>query len=133
MFIGSQDDPDLIARILQKYPDIDIVLDDGSHQMHHMIATFELLYERVRQNAVYIVEDTHTCYWPDYGGSLGGPSTFIEFAKKKIDEINAFHTMGALEATKFTRTTDCISFYDSVVVFEKRRQGMRRAIITQPA
>ncbi len=132
IFIGSQDDPNLIENIFRKYPDIDIVLDDGSHMMHHMIKSFDLLYHRISNNGVYIVEDTHTCYWKNYGGGLGKIGTFIEFVKHKLDEINAVHTKGQMPVTNFTRTTDFIACYDSVVVFEKREQGKRQAPITEP-
>ena len=43
IFIGSQDDQALIEHVLQKYPCPNIVLDDGSHYMPHMIRSFELL------------------------------------------------------------------------------------------
>jgi hypothetical protein len=131
IFIGSQDDPATIDAIFSKHPKIDIVLDDGSHMMHHMISSFELMYDRIRWNGVYIVEDTHTCYWKEYGGGLGREGSFMEFAKQKLDEINAVHTRGVLPITEFTRSTDHVSFYDSVVVFERRRQGQRQAPITQ--
>ncbi len=131
VFIGSQDDPAVIDAIFSKYPRIDIVLDDGSHMMQHMISSFDLIYNRIHQNGVYIVEDTHTCYWKEYGGGVGRKGSFMEFAKQKIDEINAVHTKGVLPVTEFTRSTDHISFYDSVVVFERRRQGQRQAPITQ--
>ncbi|WP_255140925.1 class I SAM-dependent methyltransferase [Synechococcus sp. Lug-A] len=132
IFIGSQDDPAVIERILSRYPRIDIVLDDGSHRMSHMVSSFELLYERIHPRGVYMVEDTHTCYWDEYEGGIGRSGSFIEFAKGKIDEINAVHARGALPISSFTRTTDCISIYDSVVVFEKQPQGTRQAPITEP-
>jgi hypothetical protein len=132
VFIGSQDDPDLMNEIFKKYPQIDIVLDDGSHMMKHMIATFELLYDRVNPNGVYLVEDTHTCYWPEYQGGLNQPGTFMEFAKTKIDEINAVHTRGALLISNFTRSTEYIACYDSIVVFERKPQGKRQSLITEP-
>ena len=131
VFIGSQDDPDLISLIFQKYPRVDIVLDDGSHIMHHMIASFETMYNRVHADGVYIVEDTHTCYWDQYGGGLRREGSFMEFVKHKLDEINAVHTGQALAVSDFTRSTDCIACYDSIVVFERRRQGARAAPITQ--
>lgn len=131
VFIGSQDDPGTIDAIFSKYPNIDIVLDDGSHMMKHMISSFELIYDRIQSNGVYVVEDTHTCYWKEYGGGLGRKGSFMEFAKQKLDEINAVHTRGALPITEFTRSTDYIAFYDSVVVFERRRQGHRQANITK--
>lgn len=132
IFIGSQDDPVVIEQVLSRYPRIDIVLDDGSHRMSHMVSSFQLLYERIHARGVYMVEDTHTCYWDEYEGGIGRQGSFIEFAKVKIDEINAVHTRGAVPISSFTRITDCISIYDSVVVFEKRPQGTRQAPITEP-
>lgn len=131
VFVGSQDDPAIIESIFSKYPKVDVVIDDGSHVMQHMITSFELMYHRVQSNGVYIVEDTHTCYWPEYGGGLQRQGSFMEFVKGKLDEINAVHTRGALPVSDFTRSTDCIASYDSVVVFERRRQGIRQAPITQ--
>jgi hypothetical protein len=131
VFIGSQDDPALIDAIFAKYPHVDLVLDDGSHMMRHMIATFELMYDRVQPKGVYMVEDTHTCYWSEYGGGLRREGSFMEFAKQKFDEINAVHSRGAVPVTNFTRSTACVACYDSVVVFERRPQGQRQAPITQ--
>jgi len=132
IFIGSQVDPEIIRQIINKYPRIDIVLDDGSHINDHMISSFELLYEHIHPKGVYMVEDTHTCYWDEYGGGLRRSGSFIEYAKNKIDELNAVHARNALPISSFTRTTDCIAIYDSVVVFEKRPQGARQAPITEP-
>lgn len=130
IFIGSQNDPELIKQIFKKYPWVDIVLDDGSHMMHDMIASFELLYERIQPKGVYMVEDTHTCYWSEYGGGLREIGSFMEYSKGKLDELNAFHSRGVLPVSMFTKSTDHIAFYDSVVVFERRPQGMRQALIT---
>jgi hypothetical protein len=131
IFIGSQDDPALIEQIFSKYPKVDIVLDDGSHMMDHMVDSFELMYERLHSHGIYMVEDTHTCYWPKYQGGLGQQGSFIEFTKSRIDELNAVHTRGALPVSAFTRSTDCIACYDSIVVFERRPQGKRQAPATQ--
>lgn len=131
VFIGSQDDPALIGRVLAKHPSIDIVLDDGSHVMNHMISTFNMLYPRVSENGVYMVEDVHTSYLPDYGGGLKRSGSFMEFVKDKLDEINANWCGDQLPISDFTRSTDSISVYDSIVVFEKRRQGRRQAPMTE--
>ena len=102
IFIGSQDDPALIDRILEAHPRIDIVLDDGSHLMPHMIATFQLLYQRMHPRGVYLVEDTHTCYWPEFGAGVRAPGSFMEFVKDRLDDLNAMHTRGALPVSPFT-------------------------------
>jgi len=132
IFIGSQDDPKLMNEILRKYSNISIVLDDGSHIMRHMNASFELLYDCLDANGVYIVEDTHTCYWPEYDGGLRQENSFIEKVKNKIDELNAVHTREKVAVSTFTKSTDSICIYDSIVVFEKRPQGVRQAPITGP-
>ena len=132
VFIGSQDDPVLMAAILEKHPRIDIVLDDGSHRTEHMLATFALLYHRVHANGVYMVEDTHTCYWPEYNGGVRAPGSFMEFAKDRLDDLNAMHTRGALATSPFTLETDSVCCYDSVVVFERRPQGKRQDPTTGP-
>jgi len=131
IFIGSQDDPALIEQIFEKYPEVDIVLDDGSHQMNHMVASFQLLYERVHKNGVYLVEDTHTCYWPEFQGGVRQAGSFIEFTKDKLDELNAVHSRGVIPISSFTKATDYIACYDSIVVFERRPQGNRQAPIMQ--
>ncbi|KMZ12908.1 hypothetical protein BHUM_00906c [Candidatus Burkholderia humilis] len=130
VFVGSQDDSALIEQIFTTYPHIDIVLDDGSHLMRHMRASFELIYERLDPHGLYMVEDTHTCYLPTYQGGLRETGSFMEFVKDKLDELNALYTGGALPVSAFTKSTGSISCYDSVVVFERKPQGIRTSAIT---
>ena len=56
--------------------------------------------------------------------------SFIEFAKNKIDELNSNYTNGELEITNFTKNTSCISFYDSIAVFDKKIQQKKFHIQT---
>jgi len=130
IFIGDQSDETILGSIKSKYPHIDIILDDGSHFSPHMIASFNHLYDHVQPHGVYMVEDTHANYWPDWGGGVKAPGTFMEFTKDKLDEMNAVHTRNAIPVSLFTASTDFISIYDSVVVFEKRPQGNRQAPVT---
>ena len=130
IFIGSQDDKVILDEIKAKYPRIDIVLDDGSHVMSHMKKTFEELYDFVSANGIYMVEDTHTCYWEEYGGGVRKPGSFIEISKALVDHLNAVHTREVIPVKKFAKSTHSICFYDSIVVFEKSPQGARQAPIT---
>ena len=84
----------------------------------------DILYNKISANGTYIVEDTHACYWPSHAGGLKHPQSFIEHAKNKIDEVNA--GAAKLPTTEITKNTNSISFYDSVVVFEKRLQGIKQ-------
>jgi hypothetical protein len=117
--IGSQADEGFLESVLAEFGTPDIVLDDGSHIMDHVNATFNYLYRKTDWRGVYAVEDLHTAYFPDYGGGLRRAGTFIENCKGLIDELNAL--TGGLPATDFTRSTLSMHFYDSVVVFERGR------------
>jgi cephalosporin hydroxylase len=118
--IGDQSDPKFLAALLAEFGTPDIVLDDGSHEMRHVNASFEYLYPRLARDGVYFVEDLHTAYWDNYGGGLRAPGSFIETAKGLVDFLNADYVRdGALPPTEFSRTARSMHFYDSVVVIEK--------------
>lgn len=128
--IGDQSDINFLNSIIEKYGNPDIILDDGSHIMNHLIKTFEFLYYKMKSDGTYLVEDLHTCYWNDFEGGLRRPNTFIEFSKSKIDELNASYTNGQQESTEFTKNTQSINIYDSVIVFERRPQNKKFHIKT---
>jgi cephalosporin hydroxylase len=117
--IGSQQDVNFLQSVIDEFGTPDIVLDDGSHMMSHLVTTFGFLYRQVAKNGVYMVEDLHTAYWDEYEGGLRKPATFVELCKNLIDELNADHSRDALKPTEFTQTTLSMHFYDSVVAFEK--------------
>ena len=117
--IGDQSDPAFLESLIAEFGPPDIVLDDGSHRMDDISASFDHLYPKLSKNGVYMVEDLHTAYWPDFGGGLNETGNFINRAKTLIDKLNADHSRGAVISDAFTRETFSISFYDSMAVFEK--------------
>lgn len=117
--IGDQSDPVFLQQVLDEFGEPDIVLDDGSHIMSHVGASFKFLYPRLSKNGVYVVEDLHTAYWDEYEGGLHRHGSFIESCKGFIDELNAEHSRGKVPVSEFTKTTLSMNFYDSVVVFER--------------
>ncbi|MFA5955098.1 methyltransferase domain-containing protein [Hyphomicrobium sp.] len=125
--IGDQSDTKFLAEVVSEFGPPDVVLDDGSHIMRDVKASFEALYPMVDRNGVYLVEDLHTAYWNEYEGGLCRSDTFIEKCKTLIDDLNADHTRDALKPTDFTRSTLSMHFYDSVVVFEKGRHTAKFA------
>ena len=131
--IGSQSDTAFLQDVLDEFGVPDVVLDDGSHQMADVNATFNWLYSRVHHGGVYLVEDLHTAYWSEYGGGLRQPGTFIERCKELIDEFNAEDTRGALPPTEFGVATRSMHIYNSMVAFERGRTMDTRSIITGAA
>jgi len=126
--IGKQTDLDFLAGVIKEFGAPDIVIDDGSHLQHHIVRTFEFLYPQVAKNGVYLVEDLHAAYWPNLGGGLRRPGTFIEFAKDYIDKLHADYVRGTSINTPAGDRTTSIHFYDSVTVFEvgeARKMGNR--------
>lgn len=124
LLTGDQGDVEFWKVVLPKLPEIDIVVDDGGHTMQQQIVTFEALYPKVKANGgVYLCEDVHTSYWPSYGGGLRHAHSFLEYSKRKIDELNAHHWKGDAPVEEFTRTTNSMHFYDSIVVFEKTERA----------
>ncbi len=119
--IGSQSDSDFLEEVSDKYGPFDIVIDDGSHVVDDQILTFEVLYPRLKSRAVYICEDCFTSYWPEYGGKCGSENTFIEYAKRLVDELHAYWQFAdGREPTDFTRSTRAIHFYSGTAVFERK-------------
>jgi tetratricopeptide (TPR) repeat protein len=59
--IGSQDDPEFIDKVVQKERPL-VVIDDGSHRAHHMIATFERIFPALLPGGYYIFEDAYMHY-----------------------------------------------------------------------
>lgn len=128
--IGDQADPDFLRRVAAESGPFDVVIDDGGHQMHQQIASFESLYPLLNDDGLYVVEDTCTSYWDEFGAGMGVPTTFIEYAKAKIDELNAdFVNDPAFSATAFTRSTTTISFHQGLVAFEKHRNERPRYLV----
>lgn len=125
--IGDQSEETFLGRVVDEFGPPDIVLDDGSHVMTHVNASFSYLYPKMSRTGVYMVEDLHTAYWDEFEGGLRRKGSFIERCKDLIDELNADHVRGAIDQTAFTRTTLSMHFYDSVTVFERGRHTVKHA------
>ena len=121
IFIGDQEDRKFLKSLIETIPRIDVLIDDGGHKMKQQINTFEEIFNHIDKNGVYLCEDLHTSYWPDWGGGYKKNSTFIEYSKQFIDYINAWHSKTSrLSVTEFTKSVHSLHFYDSVLVIEKR-------------
>lgn len=55
--IGDQADPEFWDQFVKQLPSIDVVIDDGGHQVDQQVATLEALLPRLTPGGVYICED----------------------------------------------------------------------------
>ena len=136
IFIGDQADREFLRTLKAQLGELDVVIDDGGHTTLQQINTFEELYPITNQ--LYIVEDTHTSYWPKFLDD--GPRSFIDFAKDKVDVLHEWHRSpqsfslhsippaqrsAEPSVSYFCAHTRAIHFYDSMVVFEKGKNSPR--------
>jgi hypothetical protein len=85
---GDQTDSEALLRLSNEYGGFDIIIDDGSHVNEHVVKTFKALFPLLRQNGIYVVEDTQTAYWPSWGGGINNPQTLMAFFKGLADGLN---------------------------------------------
>lgn len=92
--------------------------------MQQQIISFQELYNAVNDGGVYLCEDNHTSYWKRYGAGYKQPHTFIEYTKNLIDKLHAYHSeTSELQVNWFTENTIGIHYYDSIVVFDKKKRN----------
>ena len=65
---GDQADPMFLLDVAAKHGPFDVIVDDGGHKMHHQKVSFNTLWSQLADGGLYIVEDTHSSYWPGFGG-----------------------------------------------------------------
>ncbi len=90
--IGDQSDGIFLQDVATKHGPFDIIIDDGGHKMHQQKASFNALWSQLSDGGIYVVEDTHTSYWPGFGGGFRAQKSFVEFSKDLIDRMHSWYT-----------------------------------------
>jgi len=131
--IGDQTDTAFLKRIAETYGPFDMIVDDGGHKMDHQNVSFRELWPHLKDRGLYIVEDTHTSYWPGFGGGYKAPQSFIEKCKNLIDRMHSWYTDqdDIFPFHAAARQVHSVQFYDSLVVIEKERKQPPVSITSQ--
>jgi cephalosporin hydroxylase len=126
--IGSQDDAAFLQSVVSEMGGVDIVLDDGSHNAGHQMASFKALFPLLSNGGIYAIEDMHTAYWPgDYAGGYQREGTAVELVKQLIDDLHAwFHDRGEALAPK--ESIAGVHAYESIVFIDKDKKKRPVAI-----
>jgi len=118
---------------------VDIILDDGSHKTHHQSISFGALFRpALKDGGCYMVEDVHTNYWLK---TVDSEDTFIDVSKHMIDMLHEPYfdrketsfrhehpeAVKALALGYLAANLASIAFYDSIVVFDKRKRYLPKA------
>jgi len=105
---------------LKDNPQYDIIIDDGGHEMTQQIVTFNRTFPHLKNNGLYLCEDTHTSYWKDWGGGFKKETTYIEYIKNLADFLHKdFVGTPPADLAKMLENMKCVSFYNSMVIVEK--------------
>jgi len=90
VFVGDQSD----EVFLEGLGNYDVIIDDGSHVNLHQRETLKTLWSHVNPGGLYVVEDLHTSYWPEFGGNFYARRdqslTMIELLKGWVDILNGW-------------------------------------------
>ena len=132
--IGDQTDVPFLQSVAQEKGPFDIIVDDGGHKMDQQITSFRALWNALKDGGLYIVEDTHTSYWPGFGG--GGhkaQGSFIEFAKDLIDKMHSWYTEddAGFPLHPLAAQIGGIQFFDSLVMIRKELKKPPFAVTSQ--
>ena len=127
--IGSQDDPKFLAAVISEMGPPDIILDDGSHVAGHQIVSFNTLFPHLKNGGLYIVEDVHTAYWPEfYDLAPWRTRTFIKHVHRLIDDMHGWYHYRS-KKTDAMREISAIHVHDSIVVIEKNHRARPNQIV----
>jgi 23S rRNA U2552 (ribose-2'-O)-methylase RlmE/FtsJ len=136
---GDQGDPKFWENFFLEHPDVDVFIDDGGHHQYQQINTLISVWPHMKLGSVYICEDTHTSYWPEYsGGGLKKTTSFIEYAKSLTDTVNSRwykdqdRSPDNMAFADHYKDLSSIHFYDSMVVFEKEKKFESNLITSTP-
>lgn len=123
IFKGSQVDKDFLYKITDEIGQLDVIIDDGSHINEHVIETFKLLFPKVKDGGLYIIEDMQTSYWEDYGGdskNLNNPKTMMNYFKSLTDSLNNQEfVIDGYEQTYYDKKIISMHFYHNMLFIYK--------------
>lgn len=138
-FIGDVGSEEFLRQLRNSVPRPHFILDDASHIPWHQKFAFEQLWPHLAPGGVYMVEDIDTSYKKErpFNGGYKKEGTFIEYAKSKMDELQAFWSCenspvcidakgtcsdGAstvVPVTNLTLSASAMHVHDGIIVFEK--------------
>jgi hypothetical protein len=99
---------------------VDIVIDDGGHQVFQQRPTIEAVLPHIRPGGVYVCEDIHGPFNP-----------FLDYVHNLSRSLHTWHGGGVVagaEPTEFQKMIDSVHVYPFVVAIEKRAEPLKRLV-----
>ena len=121
--------------ILARANPFDVFIDDGSHRSPDVILSFCNYFPFLRPGGLYLVEDMHCAYRPEFQGGIrkANSAAFfraltdvmqVEYWKEQaaVGDLMApfLPPAAAIDAEKLASQVASVAFYDSLCIIEKR-------------
>jgi hypothetical protein len=119
--VDAQADQNFLEAVIAEMGGVDLVLDDGSHQMEHVRTSLKVLFPRLTDGGVYMIEDLHTSYWKEFGGGYGSKGNFFSYVRDLVDDIHHWYHRNGMKQSDISRSCSGIHIHDSLVVLEKNK------------
>lgn len=119
--IGSQDDPAFLRSVVSEMGGVDIVLDDGSHQMAHIRNTLTHLFPLLNENGIYMIEDLHAAYWSEFGGGYRSSANFFQLVSDITHDMHRWYHVEPSKIPAVSEYCSAIHVHDSIAVLEKQK------------
>lgn len=119
---GSQTDIGLLERLVTEHGPFDIVIDDGSHIPRHVVISFQVLFPKLANEGIYIIEDVQTAFWPRFGGTLIEGGETLKLANSILQAINYREIVAAVpnwSPPAIAPTIRAFRAYHNLFVIEK--------------
>ena len=133
IFKGSQVDVDFLEHVNDEIGQIDLIIDDGSHINEHVIKTFQVLFPKLKDGGIYVIEDTQTSYWEDFGGSskdLNKINTIMNYFKSLTDSLNHQEfIIPNYKQTYFDQKITSMHFYHNLIFIYKGNNDEKSNIV----
>ncbi len=121
VYIGNQADRMFWQMFKEQEPNVDILIDDGSHKYKHQLLTFNLMLPHLQPGGVYLCEDVHGYPNNDFSTHVEGLANtlhhHIGFEKDLKDNSRRL----TKNTTETQRIIKSVSFYPYVCVVEKNK------------
>ena len=115
--IGDQSDGHFLSQVVQEMGGIDLVVDDGSHKVADIETSFSALFPRLSDGGLYIIEDLHASFWPEYQAE-GQKRDFTKFLRNIARQQHWRYHRRPIDSEIAPRIA-AIHLYDSMLVIEK--------------
>lgn len=117
--IGSQADASVLEKVVGACSDLRLVIDDGSHLLAHLLASFDFLWPKLASRGLYIMEDVSTTYWGIDEGWAGMKHNSFPLPMIPRSELDR-RILGRIADMDHLRG-DCLSLHASMnlLIFEK--------------